>query len=143
MDHLAVGGGIVLLWCILDFPIKTALDDISGTSGAVVIEVVVSVDAVFWLQVVCQCLLELQLLLVCQIQYLLGDAAAPFLLVGTEVIERCGGQFVISQPKHKPQYKEWLVEAEAAPVEGPVLSCTQIMIANGRMAVKTVNLLMR
>ena len=137
MDHLAVGGDGIVHLLILYLPIKAALDDVAGTCGTVVIEVVVSVDAVFWFQIVSQCLLELLLFLVRQIQYLLCDAAAPFLVVGTEVIEWGGGQFVISQPEHKPQHKERLVETEAAPVEGPVFSCTQIMIADGRMAVKT------
>ena len=93
--HLSEGGCKILAFIVYDFAIDAALNHVAWLGRAVVVEEVITIYLVLRLQVFYQRLLQLPFFVVCQVQYLFGNAAAPFLVVGPEGIVGIGAQLII------------------------------------------------
>ena len=140
--HLPVRRLIVLPRGIFHLSCNTTLNQISRTHRTVVVEIIIAVHLVLWLQILYQGLFQGHLLLWRQVQHLFGDAAATAFIFLSEERVGVGSQFIVSQSEDKPSHKIRFLKVKHTPVERDILSFRHIMPPQGRMSVQAVNLLM-
>ena len=118
-------------------------NDVACPCSTIIIEVIVAVDAVLGLVVFVERSHDALFLLAVQIDHLLGDFAAVATILGTEIRERHHAHLVVGESEDKAQHKVRLGEAEHAVVDGQVHSPGGILDSNGRVAIQTIDFLMR
>ena len=107
-----------------------------------VVEVIVTVDAVLRTKIFAQCLAQLELLLGGQIEHLLSHHAAKMAILRLEQMVREGSQFIVGQSEDEACHEVRRIEIEHAIVEGCIDATflVHVMITDGRMTIKTIYL---
>jgi len=143
MDHLPEGAllGVALAYDLVPGVFQVAEDDVAGARGAVVVEVVVAIDAVLGQIVLLESSHDAPLLVGIEVDHLLGDLASVGAILLAEEGEGGDAHLIVGEPEDEAQHEVGLVEIEDAIVDGHVDAPCGILVAQGGMAVETIDFL--